>query len=305
MKNIVLILLTVFTSFVEQVQPRDSILIADQLRYGVMLESTPVGTGIELPALKDTLTSALTVVQPWVIDTLKVRKKEQAQDLKIWMTITSFDEGEYVLPDIPVALHRPDGSSDTLSFKGQDVLFCTMPVDTATFKIHDIKGQMRYPVTFMEILPWIGAALLLAALVVLTVYYVRRRRRLAAEAEHHDPPHIVALRKLDAYRGDKYWAPSKQKAFYSGVTDALREYIDARYSVGAMEMTTTEIFTALKDTDIPQDLLKPLQEMFVRSDYVKFAKYVAAEQENAEVLPLSVRFVTTTYQEEIKDENVL
>ncbi|MBR0361054.1 MAG: hypothetical protein IIX35_01595, partial [Paraprevotella sp.] len=38
------------------------------------------------------------------------------------------------------------------------------------------------------------------------------------------------------------WVPEKQKAFYSGITDALREYIAARYGISAMEMTTAEIF---------------------------------------------------------------
>jgi hypothetical protein len=35
----------------------------------------------------------------------------------------------------------------------------------------------------------------------------------------------VALRELDKYRGNAMWVPEKQKVFYSGITDALREYI--------------------------------------------------------------------------------
>lgn len=289
-------------AFVEQLIPRDSILIADQLRYGFELPSAPEGTGLELPEVKDTLNRYVMVVDSWRTDTLKRSKKAKTSDLKVSMTITSFDEGEYLLPSIPAVVHYPDGKVDTLVFKGQDVLFCTMPVDTAAFKIHDIKAQMRYPVTFREVLPWIGAVLVLAAIVFGIVWYVRRRRRLREEVQHRDPAHIVALRKLDSYRGDKYWAPSKQKAFYSGVTDALREYICARYGVSAMEMTTSEMFAELKRSDMPEDLKTELRELFERADFVKFAKYVASDAENAEVLPLGVRFVTTTYQEEIEGE---
>lgn len=292
-------------AFVRQLQPRDSILVADQLSYGVKLDGVPLDAVLMLPEIKEDQNAAIEIVKPWSIDTLKRHKRAGTQDLEASMTITSFDEGEYLLPDIPVAVGYPDGHVDTLLFKGQDVLYCTMPVDTATFVIHDIKGQMRYPLTFMEILPWLAGALLLAALVAGGVILWKRHRRRQQEAVHHDPAHIVALRKLDAYRGDKYWAPSHQKAFYSGVTDALREYISARYGVAAMEMTTAEIFNALKNSDLPSDLKSELEELFRRSDYVKFAKYVADDSENATVLPLSVRFVTTTYQTDIKEENVL
>jgi hypothetical protein len=97
------------------------------------------------------------------------------------------------------------------------------------------------------------------------------------------------------------WAPEKQKTFYSGVTDALREYISARYDIGAMEMTTTEIFEGMKATDVPSELKGELKELFERADFVKFAKYVASEEENASALPLAVRFVTSTYQSDVEN----
>lgn len=290
-------------SFVEQLQKRDSILIADQLRYGIDLPGIEQGSALGLPQIKDTIMRDILVVEPWTVDTLKVHKKSSSMDLRASMVITSFEEGEYLLPGIPVAIRRPDGQIDTLYFKGQDVLFCTMPVDTATFQIHDIKGQIKYPVTFMEVLPWLGLALLLAGIGVGIFYWVRYARRKKEELMQHDPAHIVALRKLDSYRGDKYWAAPKQKLFYSGVTDALREYMAARYGISAMEMTTAEIFQALKDSDIPSDMKAELKDLFERSDYVKFAKYVADDIQNASVLPLSVRFVTTTYQEEVEGES--
>lgn len=290
-------------TFMEQLQKRDSVLIADQLRYGVELNGVEDGSALALPVIKDTLMRDIEIVELWQLDTLKFNKKSNERDIRASIVITSFEDGEYLLPGIPVAIRRPSGNVDTLYFKGQDVLFCTMPVDTATFVIHDLKGQMKYPLTFAEVLPWLLLALALAGAGVGIWYWVQYRRRKREEAESHDPAHIIALRKLDAYRGDKFWAEPKQKAFYSGVTDALREYICARYGVSAMEMTTAEIFSALKKSDMPEDLKKDLQALFELSDYVKFAKYVASDEENAGVLPLGVRFVTTTYQEEVEGEN--
>ena len=86
------------------------------------------------------------------------------------------------------------------------------------------------------------------------------------------------------------------------MTDALREYIVSRYGVGAMEMTTAEIFDGLRGTDIPVDLYEEMKDLFERADFVKFAKYIATPEDNATVLPQAVRFVTSTYQTEVEEE---
>ena len=134
------------------------------------------------------------------------------------------------------------------------------------------------------------------------ILWLVTRRKQAQEAILKEPAHIRALRKLDKLRGDRYWKPDQQKFFYSGVTDALREYIVSRYGVGAMEMTTAEIFDGLKGTDIPAELYDEMKALFERADFVKFAKYTATDEENAQVLPGAVRFVTATYEQEIASQ---
>ena len=118
-----------------------------------------------------------------------------------------------------------------------------------------------------------------------------------------EPAYIVALRGLDRYRGDKYWAADKQKTMYSGITDTLRTYIESRFDVNAEEMTTAEIFSALKGAgDIPEDLYKDVKELFELSDFVKFAKHTASDEDNARAIPTAVRFVTSTYQSQLDAE---
>ena len=291
-------------SFLQQMQDRDSVLIADQVLYGFDLSGVKEGTLFAFPQLKDTLMTNIRVVSPWKMDTVKVVRQKKGQpallDLKGGVVITSFDEGIYVLPPLAVLRMSSDGVADTLVFEPQRLEVKTMPVDTATFVPHDIKGQIGYPVTFREVVPWVAAGLGSLALVCLAVWLlVRMKRRHDPAYAHKDPAHIVALRKLDRYRGSKMWVPEKQKAFYSGVTDTLREYIAARYGIGAMEMTTAEIFAGMKESDVPEELLEALRELFERADFVKFAKFVASEEENAAALPLAVRFVTSTYQTDL------
>lgn len=293
-------------AFLKQLQERDSILIADQLLYGFDLNGVEEGTMFAFPQLQDTLMEGVEIVRGWHLDTLNLKKGKNGTpnvyDLRGGIVITSFDQGQYALPPLSMQRMTKDGVVDTLVFDSQLLDVKTMPVDTATFQLHDIKGQIKYPITFKEALPWVGAVLGILGVIALIVWLViRYSRKRGAEAEKKEPAHIVAFRKLDKYKGNKMWAPEKQKAFYSGVTDALREYIDARYDIGAMEMTTAEIMKELKKTDISEELQIGLKELFERADYVKFAKYIASDEENAAALPLAVRFVASTYQMEVEE----
>lgn len=294
-------------AFLQQLQERDSVLVADQLLYGFELKQVAEGTRLILPEVPQEQDYKMMYLSPWNLDTLKVAKQKNGLpgllDIKGSIVISSFEEGVYDLPQIVVERISADGVTDTLVFEPMRLEVKTMPVDTATFVPHDIKGQIRYPVTFREVLPWILGALAVIAIVAAAVYLIiRYRRRSDPEYAHKDPAHVVALRKLDKYRGRGMWVPEKQKAFYSGVTDTLREYIAARYGISAMEMTTAEIFDSMKSTDVPSTLQNDVRDLFERADFVKFAKFVASDEDNAAALPVAVRFVTETYQADVEED---
>ena len=293
-------------AFLQQLQERDSVLVADQLLYGFELKQVKEGTGLILPEIPQEQDYRLMYLSPWTLDTVKVTKQKNGLprllDLRGSVVVSSFEEGLYELPQIVVGRLSEEGVTDTLVFEPLRLEVKTMPVDTATFVPHDIKGQIRYPLTFAEIFPWVLGVCAAVLLMIFAIRFIIMRRRAEDPAyAHKDPAHIIALRKLDKYRGSKMWAPEKQKLFYSGVTDTLREYISSRYGVPAMEMTTAQIFDDMKATDAPEALLKEVRELFDRADFVKFAKYVASEEDNASALPVAVRFVTETYQADVEN----
>ena len=289
-------------SFLIQLQERDSVLIGDQLRYGFHIKNLPVGVGVMLPDFSQGFMpgDSVEIVRSWEMDTLKTygpKKSPKSRDIDFSVVITSFEEGKYLLPPLSIVSESAPGSLDTIVFKPLELEVFTIPIDTTTFEVHDIKGQIKYPVTFSEVLPY----LLVVLAIVLLAFLIRaliiaRKRRVSPEAAPDEPAYLVALRKLEKFRGDKYWAKDKQKMFYSGITDTLREYIDARYGIDAPEMTTAEIFDNLGHTDVPADLFVQTKELFETADMVKFAKAFATDEENAAAVPLAVRFVTSTYQ---------
>lgn len=285
-------------AYMKQLQPRDSILIADQIEYGFELDSVEVGTQFAMEDFSAISNDTLTVLRNWQIDTLGRRKKEVKHvRLRGSVTLVPFEEGTYKLPDI--AVQRTSGDEvDTLLFEGLEMEVKTIPIDTATFEIHDIKGQIRYPLTPEEVLPYVAGLWALAILVAAIVCVVKLRKRLAeGEVKSSDPAYIVALRRLEHFRGDKFWAPEKQKIMYSGITEALRTYIEDRFGINAEEMTTAEIFAALKGSqDITPELYDEIKDLFETADFVKFAKLTVTDEQNAKAIPAAVRFVTSTFQ---------
>ena len=290
-------------AFLEPQQKRDSVLIADQFRYGVLLENLEEGTPVSLPEFQLEKDAPLEILGSWQLDSTRISKRKEQParyNIKASLLLTAFMGGTYELPEIPVLV-----GTDTLVFKAAEPLEVKeLPIDMESFQAHDIKPQVKFPYTFKELFPWIIGVYLIGMIIAALILWLKYRSRKQREEEAllKEPAHIRALRKLDEYRGEKFWKPEQQKTFYSGVTDALREYIAARYEVGAMEMTTAEIFQDLKGTDIPEDLYQEMKALFERADFVKFAKYTAPDQENAKVLPQAVRFVTSTYQQEIADQ---
>jgi len=301
-------------TYIKPLQERDSVLIADQFEYGVVLEKVDKSTSIALPDLKGVFNDTLVLVRNWQLDTLysgkKISSKKFAKlngkpySLRASLIVSPFEEGEYQLPQIPVLRQDGSGAPDTLLFEAQSLDVKTIPVDTASFQTHELKPQITYPITFKEVMPKVAIALGVIFLIAALVWLLSRRKKKVSELIHKDPPHIVALRELDKYRSEKLWAPEKQKYFYSGITDALKTYIDARFGVDAPEMTTAELFAALKgEKDLTPELYAETKALFELADFVKFAKFHASEEDSAKALPVAVRFVTTTYQAEITEEN--
>ncbi|MBO4558084.1 MAG: hypothetical protein J5693_05710 [Bacteroidales bacterium] len=281
---------------------RDTILIGDQIEWIIPLEMAP-GEKFFLEDIDNPPAPGVEIIKPIQIDTVASNRKELKIEGRV--ILTSFDSGSYYLPPLIAMIEHAGGDVDTLYMDGPTLEVTTIPIDTATYVIKDIKGQIKYPVKFKEVLPWLLLALLLAALIYALVRFIKMRREnrtFLGRPIVKDPPHIVALRALDKIRKQKLWQNNKQKQFYTEVTDALRVYIADRYGIVALERPSKEMLADLKKQDIEEKLYENMEQLFSTADLVKFAKYEAGAEENEEVIPDAVRFVNATYMKEIDEE---
>lgn len=286
---------------------KDSILIGDQVVWSTTFDVAERDSVFIMPYSNqlqtDTTGAKIEVVADFRLDTLAMKKG--MMELGARVLITSFDSGYYRLPLPLIVINPENGGGDTLEFETPFIAVNTIQVDTTGFVPMDIKGQIKYPITFKEVLPWILLGLLVIGLGYLLYRYIKYRREnrdFFGRPIVQDPPHIVALRELDKIHSQKLWQSGKEKQFYTGITDTLRSYIEGRYGVSAMEKTSSEIMASLTDAGIEEKPFKELDELFKVADLVKFAKYVPTAGENEEAIPVAVRFVNSTYMKELEEE---
>lgn len=286
---------------------KDSILIGDQVVWNTTFDVAENDSVFIMPYANllqtDTTGAKVEVIADFRLDTFAIRKGIKELGAKV--LITSFDSGYYKLPLPLIVINPANDGGDTLKFETPFIAVNTIQVDTTGFVPMDIKGQIKYPVTFKEVLPWIILGLLAIGIAYLLYRYIKYRREnkdFFGRPIVQDPPHIVALRELDKIHSQKLWQSGKEKQFYTGITDTLRGYIEGRYGVSAMEKTSSEIMASLSDAGIEEKPFKELDELFKVADLVKFAKYVPTAGENEEAIPVAVRFVNSTYMKELEEE---
>lgn len=280
----------------------DSILIGDQVEFSL---SAKVGNkqNVRFPLLVDTLVTGIELLHFPVIDTVKCGKDSLALNYRV--SITSFDEGYYRIPPYQLVVEEGE-QRDTVSTKPIYFLVNTIAPDSTILDIYDIKQPLREPITFAEVAPWAFGGLLVVALVVFLIYYIIRRRQnkpIFFPLKPKEPAHIIALRKLNGIKEQKQWQSDDAKGYYSLLTDVLRQYMELRFGINAMEQTTHEIISSLQPVEgIEKELLHELFETLSLADLVKFARFTSSYQEKEAALTFAFRFVEETKEEEKPDE---
>lgn len=281
---------------------RDSLMIGDQvgLELGI---NVPEGFLVSWPALKDTISKHIEIVNFQDIDTTN---KENTLILNRKLTITSFDSGYFKIPSYTFRFHH---AGDTVSYEArtpeQYIEVYTPAVDT-TQAFKAIKAPVKEPYTFREALPWILLGLLVIAIILGTVWFVRNKKKkkplFTSKPKPELPPHVEAMQRLEELKLAKVWQQGLVKEYYTQLTDIIRRYMERRYGFNAPEMTTDEILDELKMLNINSDVTGKLKASLTLADLVKFAKAKPTPLENDVSLNNCIDFVEETKEVPVKPE---
>jgi hypothetical protein len=283
----------------------DSVGIGDRFTYSIEIEKD-VAQSIFFPMIGGENTNYELIGTP-VVDTLS----REGRRLKVRQTycLAAFQEGRHLV--VPQAIYADKNIIDTLL--GDDtlaLLVTTFQIDSTSHSIFDIKPQKDMPFKFAEVAgyaKWAAIALIIIALLLYAAYRILRHYGKSFADIFHPapplPPHEVARMALERLYVQRLWQAEKHKLYYSSLTDILRTYIDGRFGVSAMEMTSDEIIEAMREVDLPQKSAMDLTQVLRDADLVKFAKAMPEAEENEAAYSAVWNFVEQTKPvEEVADE---
>lgn len=213
------------------------------------------------------------------------------------LIVQSFDSGVYTIPPF-LLISGPD----TLSTK--PLTLKVNPVDVSKLEnIHPIAPALEFESRWYDFLPdwitrfwWVFLVVILLAATGVCAYLITRKKIKVPFVPQKKPvpPAELALQRLEQLRAENLWQSGAEREYYTRLIDILREYLQGRFGINAMEMTSSEITRVLNEneaTRMPNALMKRILEI---ADIVKFAKVRPLPDDNNRVMADAVRFVEET-----------
>ena len=276
------------------------IFIGDQIRYTITVDQT-AGLKLTLPEFKDTLIKNIEILSGPEIDTILDLKGSVR--IKKEYLITSFDSGYYQLPPVYAELKSEGGLKRFYSdYAYLEVRRINLTPPDSTANIYDVIAPYRAPLTLGEILPWILIVMSAAAVVFLLVRFIKRLRQKKITPEIvrvPDPAHIIAFRDFEILKSENLWQKGEVKQYYTRLTEIIRQYLENRYRIYSLELTTEETLAALVRSGFKKDSnFKILRRVLSGADMVKFAKYNPEPEENESYFQDAWNFVLATKEAE-------
>jgi len=148
-----------------------------------------------------------------------------------------------------------------------------------------------------DLFPWIYLLIPLILLGLLLYFLLRKKPQeqvLVTIEKPKEPAHVIALKKLDAIEEEGAWKKGLVKKYQSDLTYTIREYMEGRYDIQALESTTDEISRSLDSTDLDHTQIVELREILQIADLVKFAKATPTNDINEQFLTKAKNFVIDT-----------
>ncbi len=193
------------------------------------------------------------------------------------LTVTAFQTGDLTVPSFTLAYNDGAGKAGRV------------PTPTVSVKIGSVAGKLtgkedikpiKGPLSldfkvFRTVVLGSVAGLLFVLLMVLVVR--RRSRRAAIDPETLLPAHERAMLEFERLQKKRWLESGEVKAYYAELADILRRYLERRFGIEALELTSSETVARLKQMGLPKSIVDRVRELFETADFAKFAKQVPAK----------------------------
>jgi hypothetical protein len=202
---------------------------------------------------------------------------------------------------------------DTILTQPVRVKFISMLEETEaeSLDIKDIKPPHTVPFDYKKFARNYFIALAFLALILGFLWYQGLRKRGIGILDFiapKKPPWEIAFIQLDALAESDLLENGEFKEYFDKLTDILRGYIEGRFGIQALELSTTETMDNLKDASLGLDailaacFMESTEILLKRADMVKFAKFLPDIQTALLDMKLTQKLVEDTIPKPIPEE---
>ena len=219
------------------------------------------------------------------------------REIKRALIIQSFDSGVYTIPPFYLVSGRDTVRSNALTLK-------VNPVDVSAMKdINPIAPPIEFESRWYDFLPdwitdywvWILVGLLVVAGGICAYLILTRKVEVnILPQKKRIPPYELAMKRLQALREDGLIERGLEKEYYTILIDILRDYLQERFGINAMEMTSTEIVRVLSGNEATKRPNRHMKDILQIADFVKFAKVRPLPDDNLRAYNNALQFVEET-----------
>lgn len=223
--------------------------------------------------------------------------------------LTAFELGELEIPPLEVAVVDSAGGDPRILNTGSIPITVESVGLDESGDIRTVKSPLEIPRNWLLMLPWL---LLVAALCALAYWLYKRYKRrkhgtieTTKPAEPARPPHEVAYEALDWLEARGLIERGKIKEFFIEVSEIIRTYLEGRYGIDALEMTSFEVIRELERSQVERRIIDVLSRFLERSDLVKFAKLRPSPAASQEMIDIARKLVDDTKEVDVDDRENL
>lgn len=252
--------------------------------------------GLMLNLVADTLNAKVEIADKGKADTTALDNNRLQINRDI--TLQAFDPGTYQLPAILYVV-----GGDTL--RSKETL--TLTVDSIKVdpqgKIKDFKPVAEAPFKLLDWVPdfisdywwaWLAGLLLLAFGLYAYFKWYKKGINPLKPVKKRLPPYEEAMQALSNLKSRNLWQNGQEKEYYTALTDILRVYIDRRFGINAVEMTSTQIMDKIRQNEDAHIAKEQLNNVLEIADFVKFANMHTLADDNEIAFQRAVNFVEQT-----------
>jgi len=236
--------------------------IGDVIQWTVKIDGQ-TNEGIHFPELNE-INDTITIRNQGLID-------EDGLLNGILFEIIAWDTGQFVTPDYSIDILNPDGTLD-FSLKAEPISYSISSILVATDQtdFRPIKG----PIPVKGVIPTRGIllSLILIGIVAGMIWTWRQRQKVQYQKLDYavmEAPEDRAIRRLKELD-----ASGLSKEYYADLSHISREYMETKYFIRALEMTTEEIHAFRSLFPMDESQFSQWIEFLNEADMVKYAREI-------------------------------